>query len=95
VSKIHLFVSVVIRPGKYDEFLQKLTTHIETIRREEGCLEINVFTEGENRDQLHLWEVWSSQSAWDLHMNNENSAEWRVVSQELVTGETIRVLHSA
>jgi quinol monooxygenase YgiN len=75
--------------------LEKLTSHIEKIRSEDGCIEINIFTEGETQSQLHLWEVWSSQSSWDLHMNNENSAEWRVVSQELVTGETIKVLHSA
>jgi autoinducer 2-degrading protein len=95
VSKIHLFVSVDIRPGKYDEFLQKLTTHVETIRHEEGCLEINIFAEGENRDQLHLWEVWSSQESWSAHMENENSAQWRIASQDLVVGETIKVLHSA
>jgi len=95
VSKIYLFVSVDIRPGKYDEFLQKLTTHVETIRREEGCLEISLFTEGENRDQLHLWEVWSSQETWNAHMENENSAQWRITSQNLVSSETIKVLRSA
>jgi quinol monooxygenase YgiN len=95
VSKIYLFVSVDIRAGKYDEYLEKLRTHIEKIRGEDGCIEINIFAEGESQSQLHLWEVWSSQSTWDLHMNNENSTKWRVVSQELVTGETIKILHSA
>jgi quinol monooxygenase YgiN len=95
VSKIYLFVSVDIRPGKYDEYLQKLTSHIEKIRNEDGCIEINIFAEGDNQSQLHLWEVWSSQTTWELHMKNENSAEWRVVSQDLVSGETIKVLHSA
>ena len=95
MSKIHLFVSVDIQPGKYDEFLEKLTTHIENIRREEGCLEINIFTEGDNRDQLHLWEVWSSEETWHAHMENENSAQWRIASQNLVSSETIKVLRSA
>lgn len=94
MSKIHLFVSVDIKAGKFDEFVSKLTDHVAIIRTEEGCEAIDIFAEGDNENQVHLWEVWNNRAAWDAHMSNANSAAWKEVAHDLVNGETIKVLRS-
>ena len=94
MSKIHLFVSVDIKADKFEEFVSKLTDHVAKIRKEHGCEAIDIFAEGENKNQVHLWEVWSDRAAWDVHMNNADSAAWQEVARELVNGETIKVLRS-
>ncbi len=95
MSKINLFVTVDIRPENFDEYLSKLTDHVDIIRGEEGCESIEIFTEVDTRDQIHLWEVWSSRADWDAHMTNANSASFKSAVCDLVSGETIKVLHSA
>lgn len=95
MSKIHLFVTVDIRPEHFGEYLAKLTDHVAIIRGEDGCESIEIFTEDGNCTQLHLWEVWSSHEAWDAHMNNSNSASFKSAISDLVIGESIKVLQSA
>ena len=95
MSKIHLFVTVDVRPESYDEYLAKLTDHVAIIRGEYGCESIEIFTEDGNHNQLHLWEVWSNRSTWDAHMVNANSAAFKSVISDLVIGESIKVLQSA
>lgn len=95
MSKIYLFVTVDIRPEHFNEYLAKLTDHVAIIRDEDGCESIEVFTEPDNRNQLHLWEVWSNRMAWDAHMGNTNSASFKAAISDLVIGETIKVLHNA
>ena len=92
MSKIYLFVSVDILPGKKDQYLQELKSHLEKIRLEDGCESIEVFEEEGNSSQVHLWEVWSNRSAWDAHMTNENSKAWQATAVGLVSGEKITVL---
>lgn len=94
MSKIHLFVTVEIKTGNFDEFISKLTDHVAIIRTEAGCESIEIFAEDENKKEVHLWEVWSNRAAWDAHMSNANSVAWQSVARDLVNGERIKVLHS-
>jgi len=92
VSKIFLFVAIDVRPGKFDEFVAKLSRHIEIIRTEAGCEFIDIYRDTQKENRVNVWEIWSDRPSWDAHMVNENSKKWQTVAKDLVFGETITVM---
>ena len=94
VSKIFLFVAIDVRPGKFDEFVPKLSQHIAVIRTETGCESIDIYRDTQKENVVNVWEIWSDRSSWDAHMINENSKAWHSIAKDLVFGETITVMDS-
>lgn len=92
MSKVFLFVAIEVRPGKFDEFVSKLSAHAAKIRSEEGCEFIELYRDTQRGNVVNVWEIWSNRPAWDAHMVNENSKQWQSVAKELVFGETITVM---
>ena len=62
------------------------------IRKEDGCESIEFFLEAANEEKIHLWEIWRDRAAWDAHMTNENSSQWRTIAADLVANEEITIL---
>ena len=94
MSKIFLFVAIDVRPGKFDGFVAKLSSHIEVIRTEAGCEFIDIYRETQKENVVNVWEIWSDRPSWDAHMVNDNSKAWQAVAKDLVFGETITVMDS-
>lgn len=94
MTKVFLFVAIDVKPGKFDEFVSKLQSHIEIIRTESGCEFIDIYRDTQKDDVVNVWEIWSNRASWDAHMVNENSKSWRSVAADLVHGEKITVMDS-
>jgi quinol monooxygenase YgiN len=95
MNKVSLFVTIEVQPGKAEAFLEKIKSQIELIRGEDGCEAINLYQNDSEVNQIHVWEVWRDRGAWDAHMANQASKEWRAVAAEYVLGEKITVMKNA
>ena len=94
MSKVYLFVAIDVKPGRREEFLEKIKVHGAHIRTEEGCETLEIFTDTKNANQVCVWEVWRNRALWDVHMANEASTAWQKIASEYVNGEQITVLDS-
>ena len=92
MSKVFLFVAIDVQPGKFDEFVAKLSQHASVIRTEAGCELLEIYRDTQKENVVNVWEVWSDRPSWDAHMVNENSKKWQSVASSLVFGETITVM---
>jgi autoinducer 2-degrading protein len=92
VSKVFLFVAIDVQPGKFDEFVAKLSQHASVIRTEAGCELLEIYRDTQKENVVNVWEIWSDRPSWDAHMVNENSKKWQSVASDLVFGETITVM---
>jgi quinol monooxygenase YgiN len=92
VSKVFLFVAIDVQPGKFDEFVAKLSQHASVIRTEAGCELLEIYRDTQKENVVNVWEVWSDRPSWDAHMVNENSKKWQSIASKLVFGETITVM---
>jgi (4S)-4-hydroxy-5-phosphonooxypentane-2,3-dione isomerase len=94
MSKVYLFVAIDVKPGRREEFLEKIKNHGAHIRTEEGCETLEIFTDSQDSNQVCVWEVWTNRALWDAHMVNDASAAWQKIASEYVNGEKITVLDS-
>lgn len=92
MSKVFLFVAIDVQPGKFDEFVAKLSQHASVIRTEAGCELLEIYRDTQKENVVNVWEVWSDRPSWDAHMVNENSKKWQSTASSLVFGETITVM---
>ncbi len=92
MSKVFLFVAIDVKPGKFDDFVSKLTQHISIIRNETGCEFIEIYRDTQQENVVNVWEIWSDRTSWDAHMVNANSKAWQAVAADLVFGEKITVM---
>jgi autoinducer 2-degrading protein len=93
-NKVYLFVAIDIKPGRREEFLEKIKVHGAHIRSEEGCESLEIFINSQNENQVCVWEVWRNRALWDAHMANEASAAWQRIAVKYVNSEQITVLDS-
>jgi (4S)-4-hydroxy-5-phosphonooxypentane-2,3-dione isomerase len=94
MSKVYLFVAIDVKPGRREEFLEKIKVHGAHIRTEEGCETLEIFTDTKNANQVCVWEVWTNRPLWDAHMANAASAAWQKIASEYVNDEQITVMDS-
>ena len=92
MSKVFLFVAINVQPGKFDEFVSKLSQHASVIRTEAGCELLEIYRDTQKENVVNVWEIWTDRPSWDAHMVNENSKKWQSVASDLVFGETITVM---
>ena len=92
MSKVFLFVAIDVQPGKFDEFVSKLSQHAAVIRTEAGCELLEIYRDTQKENVVNVWEIWTDRPSWDAHMVNENSMKWQAVASDLVFGETITVM---
>ena len=95
MSKVSLFVTIEVQPGKADAFLEKIKSQIEVIRNEDGCEAIDLYQSVSDENLIHVWEVWRDRSSWDSHMANQASREWQATASAYVLGEKITVMKNA
>jgi autoinducer 2-degrading protein len=95
MNKVFLFVEIEVQQNKVPAFLDKLRAHVEIIRAENGCEFIELYSNSDNPNLVHVWEIWSNRPSWDVHMANSDSAAWREIAAEFVVGEKITVMRQA
>ena len=50
MSKVFLFVEVNVKPGKMDEFVNKIKVHAAVIRTEAGCEFLDIYRNTQKSD---------------------------------------------
>ncbi len=85
-------MAIDVKPGRFEEFVSKLSQHVSVIRTEVGCDFIEIYRDTQKENVVNVWEIWSDRPSWDAHMVNKNSKKWQAVASELVFGETITVM---
>lgn len=95
ISKIHnriiVNVKYVIKPGKRDEFLEKVIENgiIEASRAEPGNYKYGYYKPVDSEDILFLMEMWVSNKAQATHGKTEHYRRLQSLKKEYVTNVTI------
>ena len=63
MSKVFLFVEVNVKPGKMDEFVNKIKAHAAVIRTEAGCEFLDIYRNTQKSDVFYHFRHYSPQHA--------------------------------
>lgn len=74
------------RYGKREEVTRELRSLIPLTRNEDGCLEYQIHQSTSDPDNFFIYEHWSSQEAFDFHMQTWYITEFLSRQDELVEG---------
>lgn len=74
------------RPGKREKVSEALRLLMPLTREEGGCLEYHIHQSISDPDNFFIYENWSSQAAFDFHMQTPYVREFLSRQNELVEG---------
>lgn len=79
-------VTYIMKPGKREEFLSRLTAQAipQAVRNEEGCIQYNYFLPVDQPDQLLLMEKWTGREEQKLHLTQPHMALIRPIKEDCV-----------
>ncbi len=66
-----ILIKMKVLPVKRRELLQTLSSIVEQVRNENGCLKAVVFTNVEDDNELLILEEWSTQKDTDAHLDSD------------------------
>jgi len=92
-----VMVNVHVKPEKKDDFLKEMLADAEgSINNEEGCLLFNIIEDSDDPNCVHLYEVYTSAEAFEVHKKSphfvrwiETTADWLAQPLEISTGTHI------
>lgn len=81
-----LIVSLHVRPGRREEFLDAIRTNAEaSLRDEPGCLRFDVLEQQDAEDRFVLYEVYRDERAFSVeHRGSPHYARWHERAAELL-----------
>ncbi|WP_158949445.1 putative quinol monooxygenase [Pseudodesulfovibrio cashew] len=80
-----VMVTVHIKPEKRDEFIKEMILDGEgSIANEEGCLLFNIIEDKEDPNCLHLYEVYTSEKAFEIHEGMPHFKRWVETTADLL-----------
>ncbi len=89
---IAIFVSIRVKPGLRDQFVEAtLGDAIGSVRDEPGCFRFDVLTDDSDPDLVHLYEVYADQAAIEVHRTMPHYTEWSARVADWRDGEATRV----
>lgn len=82
-------VTVEVRPGKEDEFVEAITRQAEQSRRtESGCLRFDVLQSRDDPRRYVLHEIYADEEAHKVgHRQTAHYKEWSEMADDLLVGE--------
>lgn len=82
---IALVVSIVVRPGAREAFLEAIAAQAAaSLELEEGCLRFDVCAVADDPARFFLYEVYADQQAFDEHRTTPHFGRWRAAAAECV-----------
>ena len=87
-----LFVTVKIKPGHRDEFIEAtMGDAIGSNNDEPGCLRFDVLADNNDPNTVYLYEVYKDRESWEVaHRAAPHYTKWRETVQDLFAGEIVR-----
>jgi quinol monooxygenase YgiN len=84
---LSLFVTVTLKPGARDMFVEVATAHRRRVLdREPGCRHFDVLVQDDKPDQVCLYEIYEDQAALDLHAGTDHMADYREKTADITVG---------
>ena len=84
---ISLFVTITLKSGTRDKFVEIATAHRgRVLSREPGCHHFDVLVQDDAPDQVCLYEIYEDQAALDLHMGTDYMADYRAKTGDFTVG---------
>lgn len=82
-----LNVTYILAPGKREEFLAELSRCgvQEDVRKEDGCLQYDLFIPVEDENKLLLVEKWTTRAAQKIHLTQPHMDKMRAAKESRVT----------
>jgi quinol monooxygenase YgiN len=65
---------VIVPPEHRRELCQTISSLINPVRNEKGCLTYNFYEEGDDKNSFVLIGEWETPDAWNSHLNSNNFA---------------------
>ena len=85
---ISIFVSVRVKPGMRDQFVEAtFDDAVGSVRDEPGCFRFDVLTDDSDPDLVHLYEVYEDQAAFEAHTTMPHFTEWAAKVADWRTGD--------
>ena len=89
---ISIFVTINIKPGFKDAFIDSLMGDAQgSVRDEAGCYRFDVLQSDEEPNRLHLYEVYADQDALAAHREAPHYVKWRSTVAEWFDGDPERI----
>lgn len=71
-------VTVRSKPEYREDIIEAILEDArDSVMQEEGCLLFNVVQDSQDPNVLHLYEVYASSEAFELHKNTPHFLKWR------------------
>ncbi|MEE8466657.1 MAG: putative quinol monooxygenase [Dehalococcoidia bacterium] len=88
-----LFVTVKIKPGHRDEFIEAtMGDAIGSNNDEPGCLRFDVLADNNDPNTVYLYEVYKDREAWEVaHRAAPHYTKWRETVSDWFDGDPQRV----
>ena len=84
---ISLFVTITLKPGTRDKFVEVATGHRgRVLDREPGCHHFDVLVQDGEDNQVCLYEIYEDQAALDLHGKTDYMTAYREQTADMTVG---------
>ncbi len=67
-----IIARIEAKKNNVDLVKSELLKLIEPTRKEQGCLQYDLYQDNENPAIFIFYENWENRELWQIHMNNEN-----------------------
>ncbi|MBM3935304.1 MAG: antibiotic biosynthesis monooxygenase [SAR202 cluster bacterium] len=89
---IAVLVSIRVRPGLMDRFIEATLDDARgSVRDEPGCYRFDVLRDAKDANLVHLYEVYTDESAREAHRKMPHYLEWGEAVKEWRDGPSSRI----
>ena len=64
---VNVILSLNVKPGCLDDFVTLINGMLPTTRKYDGCVEVNMYQNQENKNQISLLEEWESKQHYESY----------------------------
>ena len=84
MSKLSLVAIVIAKDNHKDLVEKEIRKLIPITRKEDGCINYNLFLDNKNDKRFILQENWETYDKWQVHMKSEHMNLYTEVTKEAV-----------
>jgi len=83
MSKVTLEGHIIVSDEDLSAVLKELPVHIQKTKSEPGCLVFNFEQQEHNSNKFMIYEEFTDEEAFQLHLNLVKSLDWGVVTKNV------------
>jgi quinol monooxygenase YgiN len=81
-QEVKMIVRFQVKPALIEAFKQRFIRHVESSRKEPGCVTFNLYQSKKNPQIYWLYEIWKDQAALDFHFAQDYTKDTFVFLKE-------------